>query len=63
MEVICNDSRKCFAKAEKTPTKSLCMILNASDYENGRCPFCKRYPDMTNGTRYPYNPLYGKLMA
>ena len=56
----CHDTRNCFAK-EYRKEVCFCNILVAPGYEkDSECPFCKPNKEITNGKRYPRNPLYGK---
>lgn len=53
----CNDSRECFAKYRTYGHRNKCTILDCT-YADGKCPFCKRRRDETNGKFYPYVPRH-----
>ena len=52
LRVVCNDSRKCFAKSTfKTNGTYSCAVLTEG-YPDGRCPFCKNRQEYTKGKQY-----------
>ena len=51
----CNDTRPCFAKI--SGQKNWCRILTET-YEDGKCVFCKKEREVTNGKRYRLNRRY-----
>lgn len=56
--VRCRFKEPCFARSggEYLP---FCEILS-KQIETKTCPFCKPERDVTDGIKYPYNPIYGR---
>ena len=52
---VCEESRPCFAQRLRIADKKIHCTLLTESYENGKCPFCKPFQNITNGKEYKHN--------
>lgn len=52
---VCEEKRSCFAQRLRVADQRIHCTLLTEVYEEGKCPFCKPFQNITKGKEYPYN--------